>query len=326
MSALSPARALSPASAAMDVLAETTGSVDLATVLDRAALTERVDTKYLIFPAVLGRLIEHLQAEPEGEVDVLEIDGRRRFAYESRYLDTPDLRMFRDHLQGRRRRFKVRTRSYLDTGGSFLELKLAGAVGGTEKVRWALPDRAVEDVAGRAPGALESLYRELAHHGHRRIDTLAPSLTTTYSRTTFVGRNRPFRLTVDTDLECREALRPGRGGGSPGAARPGPPRGEEPDQPRPGPPSPPGPRCTPGRHEQVRRRARPHARPVDPPVGGRGRPSPGRRPRGLASWGPCREARVVGPGHDGRAGGVRTPRRRRRARSSARRRSSSRSP
>ena len=210
MSALSPARALSPASAAMDVLAETTGSVDLATVLDRAALTERVDTKYLIFPAVLGRLIEHLQAEPEGEVDVLEIDGRRRFAYESRYLDTPDLRMFRDHLQGRRRRFKVRTRSYLDTGGSFLELKLAGAVGGTEKVRWALPDRAVEDVAGRAPGALESLYRELAHHGHRRIDTLAPSLTTTYSRTTFVGRNRPFRLTVDTDLECRDALRPGR--------------------------------------------------------------------------------------------------------------------
>ncbi len=212
MSALSPAHAPSPASAAMDVLAETTGSVDLATVLDRAALTERVDTKYLIFPAVLGRLIEHLQAEPEGEVDVLEIDGRRRFAYESRYLDTPDLRMFRDHLQGRRRRFKVRTRSYLDTGGSFLELKLAGAVGGTEKVRWALPDRAVEDVAGRAPGALESLYRELAHHGHRRIDTLAPSLTTTYSRTTFVGRNRPFRLTVDTDLECREALRPGRGG------------------------------------------------------------------------------------------------------------------
>lgn len=195
-------QATSPASAAMDALTAATPAVDLATVLERAELQHRVDTKYLIFPALLTRLVERWQDEPEGAVDVLGIGGRRRFAYESRYLDTADLRTFREHLQGRRRRFKVRTRSYLDSGDSHLELKLAGAAGGTEKMRWPLPDGAVADLPSRVPEELAALRGELATRGYPAVGSLQPALTTTYSRATFVGRHRPFRLTVDTDLEC----------------------------------------------------------------------------------------------------------------------------
>lgn len=200
---------VSPASAAMDALGAALPSVDLPTVLERAELQDRVDTKYVLFPAVLGRLVERLETELETAVDVLDIDGRRRFAYESRYLDTADLRTFRDHLQGRRRRFKVRTRSYLDTGGSHLELKEAGAGSGTQKMRWPLPDQCVADVPGRAPEVIAALRDELAGRGYPPMGRLDLALTTTYARTTLVGRHRSFRLTVDTDLVCAGAQRPG---------------------------------------------------------------------------------------------------------------------
>lgn len=210
----------------MDSLAARMTPVDLATVLQRAELQDRVDTKYVLYPAVLARLVEQLETEAggpngpdgaegaEGALDVLDIDGRRRFAYESRYFDTADLRTFREHVQGRRRRFKVRTRTYLDSGGSHLELKLAGARG-TQKLRWAIDDTDVAQLTGAGHPAdshtghpaVAAVHTELADRGYPPLTGLREALITTYSRTTLVGRHRPVRLTVDTDLEC---VGPGR--------------------------------------------------------------------------------------------------------------------
>ena len=69
---------------------------------------------------------------------VLEIDGRRVFGYRSTYFDTPDLRLFRDHVQRRRRRYKCRTREY-DSGVRMFEVKLKGARGRTVKYRMPRP-------------------------------------------------------------------------------------------------------------------------------------------------------------------------------------------
>ena len=66
---------------------------------------------------------------------MLDIDGRRVFGYESTYFDTPDCEQYRAHRQGRRRRYKVRSRSYVDTGLSMFEVKTKGLRGATVKHR-----------------------------------------------------------------------------------------------------------------------------------------------------------------------------------------------
>jgi hypothetical protein len=98
-------------------------AVSLAEVVERSALQARIEHKYLV---PLERFAE-LAARLSDTHAVLEIDQLRGFAYESVYFDTPDLLTYRQHLQGRRRRYKVRTRAYLDSGDCRFEVKLKGA-------------------------------------------------------------------------------------------------------------------------------------------------------------------------------------------------------
>ena len=95
-----------------------------------AALTTRFELKYLVpleaCPGPLDRLPARLAA--------LDIGGRRIFDYESVYFDTADLALYR-HAQGRRKRYKARTRSYCDTGDTMFEVKLKGRRGQTVKER-----------------------------------------------------------------------------------------------------------------------------------------------------------------------------------------------
>ena len=73
---------------------------------ENAALRERVDTKYVIDRDRLVNTLDRLS----GSYRVLEIDSRRSFDYESVYFDTSELNCFRDHIEGRRPRFKARSR------------------------------------------------------------------------------------------------------------------------------------------------------------------------------------------------------------------------
>ena len=173
----------------------------LATVLSQAALQTRVDRKYLLgadqLPVVLGGV--------EGRLQVLRIDTRQGFGYHSTYFDTPGLEAFHRAGQGRRRRFKVRTRVYRDSGEAWLEVKTRGPRGATVK------DRMPYDLAdaGRlTPAAREFVAQTLAARGVDGIDVavLAPSLHTGYVRTTLLLSDRlaTSRATVDTGLTwCR---------------------------------------------------------------------------------------------------------------------------
>src|SRR5207244_5693047 len=86
--------------------------ISLDDLVESADLQVRMDRKYFV-PAATFRL---LIGELGPEFKVLEIDGQRTFDYESVYFDTPELLTYRAHLKGRRRRFKVRTRTYLNSG------------------------------------------------------------------------------------------------------------------------------------------------------------------------------------------------------------------
>ena len=77
----------------------------------RAALQTRVDRKYVVDPRTWGEVLATLDRP-----GVLEIDGRRSFGYSSTYYDTEELDSYRDAARRRPRRYKVRTRRYLDTG------------------------------------------------------------------------------------------------------------------------------------------------------------------------------------------------------------------
>jgi len=113
------------------VLAATAGlpPIDLESVAAQAELQNRVDRAYLVplkdFPALVTGLGPDLR--------VVESVGRRSFGYESVYFDTPDLLTYRAHLQRRRRRFKARTRTYLDSGLCMFEVKTVGPRGATVK-------------------------------------------------------------------------------------------------------------------------------------------------------------------------------------------------
>ncbi|MCX6502229.1 MAG: polyphosphate polymerase domain-containing protein [Microbacterium sp.] len=167
--------------------------VGLDELVAEASLLTRVDRKYVVPRADLGRLLEELDAATR----VLEIDGARDFAYESVYFDTPDLMSFRMAAQPRRRRFKLRTRTYLDVGTSYLEIKTRGARGTTVKERseYAAEHRAMLTIEARddAAGAFDAIGVDPA-----RADDLDATLVTRYRRATLLSAGG--RATVDTDL------------------------------------------------------------------------------------------------------------------------------
>src|SRR5205823_1453328 len=102
-----------PGSDLSDRLGELTAGfrlVDLDDVDRRLALQRRVDQKHLVTPDTLRSLLRSMRSDH----DILEIDGRRAFDYESTYFDTPSLECFREHIENRRPRYKARTRCYVD--------------------------------------------------------------------------------------------------------------------------------------------------------------------------------------------------------------------
>ncbi|MEQ6902495.1 polyphosphate polymerase domain-containing protein [Nocardioides sp. YIM 152588] len=158
-----------------------------------AALLTRVDRKYVVPLATLDAILAELPAGARA----LEIDGSRSMRYRSVYLDTPGLDSFHAAGRSRRRRWKVRTREYLDTGASFLEVKTRGGRGTTVKER-------VAHAAAHAPaGKGERLVTDRI--GADTAASLRPTLETTYRRSTLLLPSGA-RATIDRDLSVRSLL------------------------------------------------------------------------------------------------------------------------
>jgi hypothetical protein len=203
--------------------------IGLSELIERAALLERVDRKYVVPRAVLPTLFA---AAPAG-TRVLEHSDRRTHGYRSVYLDTPDLVSYRTAGQRRRRRWKVRSRAYLDTGGSWLEVKTRSARDVTTKVRMPHPDLGTAAMDGPGRSFVDESLAAALVAGVRACE-LRPVLATSYDRSTLLlPGDRPTRVTVDTELgwtwlaaagaSARDLDRPGlaivetKGGSTPSA-------------------------------------------------------------------------------------------------------------
>ena len=162
--------------------------------LDRIAavrLMNRVDTKFLADERQCMRLFE----EAADRYYVQAIGTVRACRYSTLYYDTPQWEMYHLHHNRRLTRQKIRTRTYVETGVTYLEVKNKSNKGRTHKRRMAL-DRSLFAAAATDTAAADFLRREARY----APETLSPSLATRFVRVTLVNHAMTERLTIDFDL------------------------------------------------------------------------------------------------------------------------------
>ena len=154
-------------------------------------LLDRTETKFVFHERQLDRLL--LALTPTYRV--LEISDSRLNHYRTLYFDTPDFVLFRRHQAGGRNRYKVRSRSYLDSGLSFLEIKHKVKRNRTIKRRVATAEMA-EGLSAEFSDFLDAFLPG-------EIERLEPKLWNEYTRVTLVSVDRPERVTLDLFLQFR---------------------------------------------------------------------------------------------------------------------------
>ncbi|HOZ30554.1 MAG TPA: polyphosphate polymerase domain-containing protein [Bacteroidales bacterium] len=158
--------------------------------LDSVKLLNRVDAKYVLKTTLLPEILNNLK----NDYFVLEINNKRASHYKTLYFDTPDFCFFYQHQTGRLERTKIRIRTYLETGISFLEIKTKNNHSKTSKER--MPILKPEDINDKT---CQKFLR-------KKIDKdtiLKPVIEVKYSRITLVNKSFSERLTIDTDLNYK---------------------------------------------------------------------------------------------------------------------------
>ena len=170
------------------------GAITLAELVAHAALQSRMDRKYILPADRIGDLVAGLAHQ----ACILEIDVRRSFWHESMYFDTPDLCCYRLAALRRRRRFKVRSRCYTDSGECWLEVKVRGARGRTIKHRLPYLAEQRATIEHGREFVTDTLDRESIPLPYDAA--LAPTLLTRYQRSTLFLPATASRVTIDTQL------------------------------------------------------------------------------------------------------------------------------
>ncbi len=156
--------------------------------LDQVKLQDRSDTKYVFNEAVLPDLL----AAVKDKYYVLEIDGCRKMEYKTLYYDTEDFSLFTQHHNGKLNRYKVRSRSYMNTGKSFFEIKFKDNKARTIKTR-----KGVEQIEKKLINGHQKFVQE---HAPLDPETLEAKLWVFYRRVTLASRDFSERVTIDLDL------------------------------------------------------------------------------------------------------------------------------
>ncbi len=170
-------------------------SIDLAS-LDRCArLRTRKDRKYVVSADTLAALLDELPSE----VRILEIDGLRWFGYRSVYFDTDRLDSYRLAATHRPHRFKVRTRTYLDTDITMAEVKTKNRRGRTVKRR-----QSIDAGSGWVDDTIRTFAAEFSET-EPYADSLEPVLTSDYQRATLAFPAAGVRVTIDAAYRCTDA-------------------------------------------------------------------------------------------------------------------------
>ena len=173
---------------------ETFDHVTLKELNAKAAMLERNENKYVFTLTDLYTTLPDL----EKEFDILTIKDGQEFTYETIYFDTTDHLCYRQHVQGKRQRFKARTRRYVDADLYFFEVKLKDTRGKTNKKRIMYTDKEHGTLNTSSSNLLKTSFREVYHKDF--VHNLAPSTKMVYKRITLVAKSGNERMTIDYGL------------------------------------------------------------------------------------------------------------------------------
>lgn len=154
-------------------------------------LMNRVDTKYVMS---LDACMELLRRSVN-DYSVQIIGDVRACRYSTLYYDTEDLEMYVVHHNQKLTRQKVRTRTYVESGVTFIEVKNKTNRGRTKKKRTKIPQENFYTVTSH-PEA-NTFLKERANYD---VERLSPALTTEFERITLVNHAHTERLTIDLNL------------------------------------------------------------------------------------------------------------------------------
>lgn len=164
--------------------------------MQRVKLMNRIDTKYVLRYDEVVMLLERLagcgyRVQMLGDI--------RAAQYDTLYYDTPTRQMYVAHHNQQLTRQKVRTRTYVESGTTFLEVKNKSNRGRTRKRRVEISRSSFHNFT------LESSALEFyAKHGRHAIEQLSPALATRFTRITLVNPRLTERLTIDLELRYED--------------------------------------------------------------------------------------------------------------------------
>ena len=153
-------------------------------------LMNRTDTKFVATFEQLNAFLFAVQ----GKYYIQQIDGKRIASYHTTYLDTDDFIMYVMHHNGKACREKIRVRTYLDSGDTFLEVKNKNNHGRTKKKRISV--QSVDTLRQEQ----ESVIPFLAKYAWYSLDEVHPVIENFFSRITLVNFGKTERLTIDFGL------------------------------------------------------------------------------------------------------------------------------
>lgn len=154
-------------------------------------LMDRVDSKFVAPVSSLPLLLKEMT--PFFKV---QINNDKLIApYSTQYLDTSDLDMYVMHQNGKLNRQKIRIRTYINSGVSFLEVKNKNNKGRTKKVRVPVDTSHILTI-----GDLEKGRSFLEENSLFEVNRLEPSLANEFNRITLVNNRATERVTIDFAL------------------------------------------------------------------------------------------------------------------------------
>ena len=179
----------------MTITATALAPIGLDELIERGSLLTRVDRKYALTTADASMALELVDPR---STRVLQIGGVTNLGYSSVYLDSPGLDTFLLAARDRRRRFKVRTRTYESNGASFLEVK-------TRRHEHTVKNRLAGEHVHN--GRLSEEGARFVHHTLRTagvreapVERLRSSLRVDYRRITLFHEPTATRVTIDSGL------------------------------------------------------------------------------------------------------------------------------
>ena len=154
-------------------------------LLAKRELQKRVDQKYILPISKIYSLLDILR----NDFAIIPIASHNVAEYQTQYFDTKEYFFFINHLRGKRPRYKVRLRRYIDRNICMLECK---------KKKADLTVKTSIEVPYDTSTLLNhhSFFDELPY----KVEYLYPSLLNTFHRITLLHKNLEERLTIDFNI------------------------------------------------------------------------------------------------------------------------------